>query len=48
MPTRLKEEFSNEGTELTAIPLTPDSRFLSEDLTRALYEPGFTKLIIAG
>ncbi len=48
MLTRLKEEFSNEGTELTAIPLTLDSWFVSEDLKQALYELGFTKLIIAG
>ena len=44
----LKEEFAREGVDLTTIPLTMDSWFVSEDLKQALYELGFTKIIIAG
>jgi hypothetical protein len=48
MLTRLKEEFATEGLDLTALPITMDSWFVSEDLRQALYELGFTKIIIAG
>ena len=48
MLTRLKEEFSNEGIDLTAIPITLDSWFVSEDLKQKLYTLGFRKIIIAG
>ena len=46
--TRLKEDFANEGIDLTTIPLTLDSWFVSEDLRQALYTLGFTRIIIAG
>jgi hypothetical protein len=48
MLTRLKEECDKEGIDLTAIPITLDSWFVSENLRQALYELGFTKIIIAG
>ena len=48
MLSRLKEEFAREGVDLSTIPLTMDSWFVSEDLKQALYELGFTKIIIAG
>ncbi len=48
MLTRLKEEFSNEGIDLTAIPITLDSWFVSEDLKQKLYKLGFRKIILAG
>lgn len=46
--TRLKEEFANEGIDLTAIPITLDSWFVSDDLKQALAKLGFTKIIVAG
>ncbi len=48
MLTRLKEECANEGIDLTEIPLTLDSWFVSETLRQSLYDLGFTKHIIAG
>jgi hypothetical protein len=46
--TRLKEDFANERIDLTQIPLTLDSWFVSQDLRQALYTLGFTKIVIAG
>ena len=48
MLTRLKDEFSKEGIDLTAIPITLDSWFVSEELKQQLHKLGFTKVIIAG
>ena len=48
MLTRLKDEFSNDGIDLTTIPVTLDSWFVSEELKQRLHELGFTKVIIAG
>jgi hypothetical protein len=48
MLTRLKEEFANEGIDLTAIPITLDSWFVSDELKRQLHELGFRKVILAG
>jgi hypothetical protein len=48
MLTRLKDDFATEGVDLTTIPLTLDSWFVSEELRQALYEIGFTKIVIAG
>jgi hypothetical protein len=48
MLTRLKEEFAHEGIDLTAIPITLDSWFVSNDLKGALAELGFTKIVVAG
>lgn len=48
MLTRLKDEFSQEGIELTAIPITLDSWFVSEELKQQLHKLGLTKVIIAG
>ena len=48
MLTCLKEEFAKQGIDLTTIPLTMDSWFVSKDLRQALYKLGFTKIIIAG
>ncbi|QTA85825.1 transposase [Desulfonema magnum] len=48
MLTRLKEEFSREGIDLTAFPLTFDSWFASDDLKKRLRALGFEKIIIAG
>jgi hypothetical protein len=46
--TQLKDDFAAEDIDITTIPLTLDSWFISEDLRQALYAIGFTKLIIAG
>ncbi len=48
MLTRLKDEFSKEGIVLTAIPITLDSWFVSEELKQQLHRLGFAKVIIAG
>jgi hypothetical protein len=48
MLTRLKQEFANRDLTLTAIPLTLDSWFVSDDIKQHLRELGFTKIIIAG
>lgn len=44
----LKEEFSLEGIDITTIPLTMDSWFVSQPLRERLHRLGFTKIIIAG
>jgi hypothetical protein len=48
MFSELKEAFEREGADLTQFPITMDSWFVSEELKQALYELGFTKIIIAG
>lgn len=44
----LKEEFALEGIDITNIPLTMDSWFVSQPLRERLHRLGFTKIIIAG
>ena len=48
MLSRLKAEFDREGIDLTKIPLTMDSWFVSQPLRERLHRFGFTKIIIAG
>jgi len=48
MLTRLKAEFHREGLDLTKLPLTMDSWFVSQPLRQRLHDLGFTKIIIAG
>src|SRR5262249_46895275 len=48
MLSRLKDEFAREGIDLTKIPLTMDSWFVSQSLRERLHRLGFTKIIIAG
>jgi len=48
MLTRLKADFHREGIDLTKIPLTMDSWFVSQSLRERLLHLGFTKIIIAG
>lgn len=48
MLTRLKADFHREGIDLTKIPLTMDSWFVSQPLRERLLHLGFTKIIIAG
>ena len=48
MLSRLKAEFAREGIDLTKIPLTMDSWFVSQSLRERLHHLGFTKIIIAG
>lgn len=48
MLARLKEAFAQEGIDLTALPITLDSWFVSEWLRRELHALGFSKIIIAG
>src|SRR2546422_9319089 len=48
MLSRLKAAFDCEGIDLTKIPLTMDSWFVSEPLRKWLHRLGFAKIIIAG
>jgi Transposase DDE domain len=48
MLTRLKAAFDREGIDLTQLPLTMDSWFVSQPLRERLHRLGFTKIIIAG
>jgi hypothetical protein len=48
MLSRLKAEFGRAGIDLTKIPLTMDSWFVSQPLRVRLHCLGFTKIIIAG
>jgi Transposase DDE domain len=48
MLSRLKAAFEREGIDLTKIPLTMDSWFVSQPLRQRLHDLGFTKIIIAG
>src|SRR5882724_6293209 len=44
----LKEAFALEGIDITNMPLTMDSWFVSQPLRERLHRLGFTKIIIAG
>ena len=48
MLSRLKTEFHRQGVDITKIPLTMDSWFVSQPLRQRLHDLGFTKIIIAG
>jgi len=48
MLSRLKAAFDREGIDLTKIPLTMDSWFVSQPLRQRLHSLGFTKIMIAG
>ena len=48
MLSQLKDEFLRYDIDITQIPLTLDSWFVSEPLRQQLYALGFTKIIIAG
>ena len=48
MLTRLKEEFAKQDIDITQIPLTMDSWFVSEELKQELHELGFGRIVIAG
>ena len=48
MLTQLKTEFLREGMEITQLPLTMDSAYVSQDLRERLHELGFIDIIIAG
>ena len=48
MLTQLKEAFRRYDIDLTQMPLTLDSWFVSEPLRHELYGLGFEKIIIAG
>src|SRR6266478_2299308 len=48
MLSRLKAEFIREGIDLTKLPLTMDSWFVSQPLRERLLRLGFTEIIIAG
>jgi hypothetical protein len=48
MLSHLKTAFALEGVDITKIPLTMDSWFVSQPLRQRLHRLGFTKIIIAG
>ncbi len=48
MLSRLKAEFHRERIDITKIPLTMDSWFVSQPLRERLWRVGFTKIILAG
>jgi len=48
MLSRLQAVFASEGIDLTTLPLTMDSWFVSQPLRERLHRLGFTKIIIAG
>ena len=48
MLTQLKAEFHHEGIDITQLPLTFDSGFVSQELRERLHQLGFSKIIIAG
>ena len=48
MLTRLKEEFAKHDIDLSTIPLTMDSWYVSEPLKQALHELGFTNIVVVG
>jgi hypothetical protein len=48
MLTQLKDEFDREGIDITQLPLTMDSAFVSQELRQRLHQLGFTQIIIAG
>jgi hypothetical protein len=48
MLKQLKTEFHFEGIDITKIPLTLDSAYVSQELRWRLHRLGFSKIIIAG
>lgn len=44
----LREEFGREGIDITMLPLTLDSWFVSDELGKRIRALGFSKLVIAG
>jgi hypothetical protein len=48
MLTQLKTEFLREGIDLTQLPLTMDSAYVSQELRARLHQLGFIDIIIAG
>lgn len=48
MLKQLKLEFYREGIDITQIPLTLDSAYVSQELRERLHQLGFVKIIIAG
>jgi hypothetical protein len=48
MLKQLKVEFDREGIDITQLPLTLDSAYVSQELRDRLHQLGFTKIIIAG
>jgi hypothetical protein len=48
MLTQLKAEFQREGIDITQLPLTLDSGYVSQELRLRLHRIGFSKIIIAG
>ena len=48
MLTRLKEEFDKHEVDITTLPITMDSWYVSEPLKQALHEIGFTKIVVVG
>jgi hypothetical protein len=48
MLKQLKTEFGCEGIDITQIPLTLDSAYVSQELRLRLHRLGFSKIIIAG
>jgi Transposase DDE domain len=48
MLTQLKPEFLREGIDITQLPLTMDSAYVSQELRARLHQLGFIDIIIAG
>ena len=48
MLKQLKAEFDREGIDITQLPLTLDSGYVSQELRVRLHQVGFSKIIIAG
>ena len=48
MLAQLKTEFLREGIDITQLPLTMDSAYVSQELRERLHQLGFTNIIIAG
>jgi hypothetical protein len=48
MLSQLKTEFLREGIDITQLPLTMDSAYVSQELRERLHELGFVDIIIAG
>src|SRR2546425_13141156 len=48
MLTQLKTAFLREGIDITQLPLTMDSAYVSQELRERLHQLGFIDIIIAG
>ncbi|MGK7892169.1 MAG: hypothetical protein AB4372_00550 [Xenococcus sp. (in: cyanobacteria)] len=46
MLTKLKKEFDKHDVDITTIPITMDSWYVSEPLKQKLHELGFTKIVV--